>query len=187
MDTLNGELDQLLLANGEWVTSSEIVGRRGSWNRSREIVRLEEGATEIQKSTVLHFLATLKFPEGIPEGKEPFWKDKNWQNESLENVDLMTRAGAEIPGKVRESEIPFPSGSREYQAEYRKRHPEKFREANRKYQKKAREALRGLKGSVASPAVIAEEVLENEKLSEMEQKLKAIRETVAAATQQEKA
>ncbi len=146
------ELDQVLMENGEWHVSDTFVGKKGSWYRTRHVHRVV--GAEIETSTVLEVLAKARFPEGWdPERQKPYWIDKNWENETVENVGLVTLSGVqESVGRPAVLGIQAPSGSKEYQKQYREMNREKYRLANKKYQEKVRAAYKAARKK-GEPAV----------------------------------
>jgi hypothetical protein len=134
-----------LLKRDGWGVSEMLEGRKGSWTLARKVLRVREDGT-MEESTVLLLLAREKFPQGWEEGKVPYWADKNHLNETIENVELMTLKGVheekdeERRTKVPASKLGVPSNSAEYQRLYREQNRDKFRAANRKYQRNLRTA-----------------------------------------------
>lgn len=167
-----------LLKELGWGLGDTLIGRKGSWNVSRETLRVND-LGEVERSTVLQILAEHKFPKPWEEGKEPYWLDKDWTNEKLENVGMMTRAGVSTAAGPthRVSALGLPTGSKEYQKAYRDANRDKFRTASKKYQQKCRAALREkrkleeleARGGPAAPAPLVDTAT-----AEMQEKLNSI-------------
>lgn len=145
-----------LLQQSPWGLSEAVEGARGVWRRSRVLLRIVEGQQEPERMLLLDFLAAVKFTPQERQGKHAVWADKNWENESLENVVLVTPAGTgdNLPaGRPSQHGIAAPANTKEYQREYRNKNREKIRAANRKYQAKMRAAYNEQKSN--NPAVPA--------------------------------
>lgn len=99
---------------------------RRTWQNSRLVIQ-EDGTT----LPVLHVLAEHLFGPWDPHTHYPVWKDMDWTNESLENVQLASRFGSRP--KRPKNASGFPSGTPEYHKWYRTQHPEKQKEYNRNY------------------------------------------------------
>lgn len=93
--------------------------RRNAWTRSR-LVALPDGPVPL-----LYLLATAKFGQWDPKEKFPYWKDRNWTNESIENVALMDET-VSTGAKGRMSQFGVPSGTKEYRKLYREKHKERL-------------------------------------------------------------
>jgi hypothetical protein len=134
------DASDLLVAHG-WYPTATLIGRANSWTRSRECLRIVEGQSEPEASTVLEQLAKLKWPEGISVGRTAIWADRNCLNESLENVSLVAQLGSSADQKLSApGKNPFPTGTKEYAKWYRENNKEKFQEAQRKYRRKLMDA-----------------------------------------------
>ena len=87
--------------------------------------------------TLLELMATVKFgSEYDRENQRAYWKDKNPENETFENVGLVTLKYGRQP-----SPIGVPAGTAEYQREWQKRNREKIREAQKRYRQKIARTL----------------------------------------------
>lgn len=107
---------------------------RKQWTASR-IVRTREGFT----LPLLWFLAERKFGAWDPKEWIMYWKDKDAQNESLENVE---RTKAKTERQTRVNPFGAPSGSPEYMKAYREQNRDKVRAYHRKRYAKSRELWR---------------------------------------------
>lgn len=112
---------------------------RRSYTNSRLLIPHGGGAPV----PVLLYAAKKKFPLWDTETHYPFWKDMNWTNESLENIDLASKVSARPQRQKNTSG--FPTGSPEYMKWYRAKHPEKFRAAQKRAYLKRRDAAREAK------------------------------------------
>jgi hypothetical protein len=122
------------LLQAEYTQVLEPVSRRRTWTTSRLGVR-RDGSVE----PVLLLLARLKYGTWDPEVQYPYWRDKNWQNETWENVVL-----ADMQARRRHTSMnPYgvPSNTPEYWVRYRERNAEKLREYHRKRYERNRKAL----------------------------------------------
>lgn len=108
----------------QFKTISDPVNRRAGWTSSR-IGIYPDGTT----LPILHALAFEKYGPFNTHVFMPFWKDKNWANESWDNIELCERALGNTP--PHRNPYGFPAGTKEYWREYRNRKREKIREYQR--------------------------------------------------------
>ena len=122
-----------------------LTSSRSVWAKSRLAV-LADGSTV----PVLLLLARKKFPAWDPEVQTPFWKNGDWQTETFDNVDLMTKS---VPKKRegRRNEFGVPAGSPEYMKLWRLKNPDKMKAAQKRYLAKRKELLASLRGIRDSP------------------------------------
>lgn len=110
--------------------------RRLQWTASRLVV-VEPGKT----MPLLELIAHAKFVEWDAKEYYAFWKDKDWTNESWENVEITTRAGhGGRQRQHRSNPYGFPAGTPEYMRAYRKANIQRFRN----YQKAHRQKINAL-------------------------------------------
>src|SRR5436853_4513599 len=64
--------------------------KRHAWTRSR-LLRLDDGTT----MPVLRWLATEKYGTWDETAYRPYWKDRDWTNEVLDNVALVELKSSE--------------------------------------------------------------------------------------------
>lgn len=118
----------------------EIVGERRmlmpptsrkTWTNSRLVVTGEGETTPL-----LVLLAEHKFGPWDPKLWFPVWADKDWRNESLDNVRLVEKA---IPReRAQKNDSGYPAGTAGYYKHYRKKNPERVKKwAHNSYVKRA--------------------------------------------------
>lgn len=124
------------------VAGAEVVlppSTRSPWTRSR-IVLLPEGPVPL-----LAMIAMKKFGQWNAVEQFPYWKDKNWTNESLDNVE-MTDTDQMLNRQTKVSQFGIPSGTAEYARKYRDKHRERLNN----YQKTRYKAMADVKKRYAS-------------------------------------
>jgi hypothetical protein len=139
--------------------------QRYTWTNSRLVLRPDNSTIPL-----LHVIAEHVFGPWDPREYFPTWKDMDWTNESLDNVQLVQKS---IPRNQRPvNKSGFPSGTPEYFKWYRQQHPEKVKQwakdanARRKKQLNADQLelrrLRALhaQGLVAHPGFVRESPVE---------------------------
>lgn len=86
------------------------------------LVEVEQGKT----MPLLEMIAQAKFVEWDPSEYMAFWKDKNSENETWDNVELTHKWGATRRESTR-TQYGAPAGTPAYYREYRKQNKEKFK------------------------------------------------------------
>jgi len=113
---------------------------RQTWCNSRLVVQ-EDGSP----IPLLHLIAERKFGPWDPRTHYPVWCDKDWTNESEDNVKLVEKFAQ---GSVQRNTTGHPAGSPGYHKAYRALHPEKVKEwsaTNSARRKADRAEMRALK------------------------------------------
>jgi hypothetical protein len=126
------------------------MSRRSQWTKSRLVV-LEDGTT----MPVLQVLAREKFGTWDEKEKRPFWKDKDWTNETVDNVELVEVTEHRHAGRAK-SQFGVPSNTKAYHKKWREANPKRTREASRRYherQKLLAEAARTIVDGTTVPLV----------------------------------
>jgi len=124
------------------VAGAEIVlppSTRNQWTRSR-IVLLPEGPVPL-----LSLIAMNKFGKWDAAEQFPYWKDKNWTNESPDNA-AMTETDRMFNRRVKVSQFGIPAGTAEYARLYREKHRERINN----YQKTRYKAMNEARKKYAS-------------------------------------
>jgi hypothetical protein len=85
----------------------------------------------------LYFLAAHKFGAFDPKDTMPFWADKRFTNESLENVSITKLSSERRP---RKNTYGVPSGTPEYLKRYRDANKDRVKKYHQTYYRKMRSA-----------------------------------------------
>src|SRR5215204_3459692 len=108
------------------------------WTRSRLVII--DGPSGPVPVPILWLLAREAYPDWDQKTHTPVWSDKDWMNESVENVSLVEKGmGERVP-----SVLGLPAGSPEYYKAYRAKNKEKYRAYQREYAKRRREHFKAL-------------------------------------------
>jgi hypothetical protein len=107
---------------------------RRTWVNSR-LVGQDDGST----IPLVILIAEKKFGPWDPKAFYAVWKDKDWCNESMDNVILVAKS---ISHEPRRNPYGVPAGSPEYYKLYRRDHPEKVKEWQKKAYTKRRNVLK---------------------------------------------
>jgi hypothetical protein len=114
------------------------VSKRKPYTTSRLAI-LDDGTT----MPVLRILAREKFGEWDEREKFPFWIDKDWTHETLDNVELC--AHSESDGQRPISSYGVPAGTQEYSRRWRAANTEKVKTSQRNYRRRRAEEHRRLR------------------------------------------
>jgi hypothetical protein len=138
------------------------VGRRKPWTQSR-LAKVEDGTTV----PVLRLLALEKFGPWREAERTPYWKDRDWRNETLDNVEMLDVV--ESTGIRKVSAFGVPAGSKPYLKAWREANPEKVKAAQKRYREKRAALLREVRRPTdpGSPVALDPEP-ENPLLKKME-------------------
>jgi len=93
----------------------EPLGKAKQWTRSRLVT------TDVGDIPLLYLIAKEVFGDLLTDDVIPYWRDKDWTNESMDNVALMKLPSAKVKSKYG-----APAGSPEYQRMYRQEHKAKL-------------------------------------------------------------
>src|SRR5262245_9893192 len=126
------------------------IHNRLLWTRSR-LVKLDDNTT----TPLLQLLAEHKFIAWDPLTHYPVWVDRDYTNESLENVQLtLFRQGKNRRTNLN---IPHPAGTLEYFRAYRKMHPDKSREHAKQHREKVKKLTEAARqADIAKPVGLEE-------------------------------
>jgi hypothetical protein len=105
---------------------------RLTWTNSR-LVLLDNGVT----MPLLHIIAEHNFGPWDPYEFYPVWCDRDWTNESLDNVRLIRKPNPRSKRQVNKSG--FPAGTPGYFKWYRQQHPDKVKQWARDAYERKRE------------------------------------------------
>jgi len=122
------------------------VSKRRAYTMSRLAV-VADGTTV----PVLRLLAREKLGEWDDLTHFPYWKDKDYHNETFTNVALCEIA--ESTGRRIRSMFDVPSGTKEYMKKWRDAHPERIKASQAKYRKKRQEEHQRLRQLERSSAL----------------------------------
>lgn len=95
------------------------ITKRRPWTTSR-LVDVGEGRTQ----PLLELIAQAKFVEYDPKEYMAYWKDRNWKNETWDNVEICSKTAAR-PSAGR-SAYGFPAGTPEYYKAYRAKNKDRL-------------------------------------------------------------
>lgn len=126
-------LPPVLSILAQFSTISDPVNRRAGWTSSR--IGIYPDGTLLP---ILHALAFEKYGPFSTHVFMPYWKDKNWANETWDNIELCERAiGNGMPHR---NPYNVPAGTKEYWRAYRAVKRDKIRE----YQKASAERRKAI-------------------------------------------
>jgi hypothetical protein len=108
--------------------------KRRTWENSRLVVQ-EDGSTV----PVLVLLANHVFGPWDPQTHYPVWKDKDYCNESPENVQLVEKSQF---GPRRKNPYGVPAGTREYWRKYREANRARLREVQQQHYARRKQTVK---------------------------------------------
>jgi hypothetical protein len=138
------------------------IGHRSPYTTSRLAV-LADGTT----APVLQILALRKY-EKWPEDRFPFWIDGAYENETLANVALATRASRRgTPRLRRRSAFGAPAGSKEYMRAWRAENRERVRANSKRFAEKRNAILKQLAAvDETAPSTVEADRIEDDPIIE---------------------